>query len=222
MGVFRYLSILSPVLPIFFFMLFKPNKSVRELWVIFFYVIFSFLEDIFLFIIHLNSKRPNLDFLLLFTLIDYAFVFAIFQLLLTSKVLKTVLTVISLLFAAYSVLLFLFANNTNAYTTTSPIESIIVLIFCIFFLFEQLNKPEELFVYSSPGFWVVLGFLVFASGTLFLDIFRIIDFAEAQKWWVINNMCNIFLNCLIALAFIINYRNAKSMNHPKKVPLFDS
>jgi len=220
MGVFQFLSIFSPLLPIIFFILFRPNKSVKELWVVFFYAIFSFLEDILIFR-YISREDTNLAFLVV-TLIDYLFVSIILRLLLKSRPMKVALTVISILFVSYGIILFRFSTNTNSYTTTSPIESIIVIIFCIRYLFEQLNKSEEFFVYSTPGFWLVLGFLIFASGTLFLYIFRTIDFEEARKWWVINNTCNIILNFFIALAILINHRNSKSKNPAKEVPLYNN
>src|ERR1035437_3230130 len=106
MGVFRYLSILSPVLPIFFFILFRPVKSVKELWVIFFYVIFSFSWDSVISILSAKEQIQqgsilHQDFILLFTLIDYTFVFFILRLLLASRIVKIVLTGISTLFVTY-------------------------------------------------------------------------------------------------------------------------
>jgi hypothetical protein len=218
MSAFYYLSILSPVLPIVFFILFKPGKSLKVLWVVFFYVIFSFSIDSFRF---LSKQDPPYSFILLFTLCDYTFVFFIMWLLLESRMIKIILSAISIFFVLYIALLFLRAHPAS-YPTISPVESIIVLIFCILYLFEQLNKPEELFVYSTPGFWIILAFLVYASGTLFLYIFRIINFQEVEKWWVINNVCNIILNALFALSFLINYTSLKSKNPSKEIPRFDN
>jgi len=218
MSAFYYLSILSPVLPIFFFILFRPGKSIKVLWVVFFYVIFSFSID---FLRFLSKKDEPYVFVLLFTLIDYTFVFFIMRLLLESRIVKIILSGISIFFVIYIALLF-FRANPASYPTISPVESIIVLIFCILYLFEQLNKPQELFIYSTPGFWIILAFLVYASGTLFLYIFRIINFQEVEKWWVINNVCNIILNGLFALSFLIHHMSLKSKNPSREIPHFDN
>jgi hypothetical protein len=190
----------------------------KELWVVFIYIIFSFsIDSLRYFLI----SDPPAAFILLFTLLDYSFVFLILYSLLNSGIIKVILILVSILFVLYIALLFL-RSNPQSYAAVSPVESILVLVFCIIFLFEQLNKPEELLVYSMPGFWIILAFLVYSSGTLFLYIFRVIDFNAAKKWWIINNVCNIITNCLIALSFFINYRNSKSQNPSEKIPMFDS
>jgi hypothetical protein len=218
MGVFHFLSILSPLLPILFFILFRPGRGAKELWVVFFYVIFSLLVDSTVALLS-TKKDDHPAFILLFTLIDYIFVYSILRLLLQTRLIKNILNITSLLFVIYIGLLY-FIGNVHSYSKSLPLESIIVLIFCILYLFEQLNKPEEPFIYSFPGFWIILAFLVYTSGTLFLYIVRTIDFHEADKWWVIHNVCNIVTNCLIALAFFIHYRNSKSKNPSKKIPQF--
>jgi hypothetical protein len=190
----------------------------KELWVVFIYIFFSFSIDL---LRYFFISDPPPVFILLFTLLDYIFVFLILYSLLNSRIIKAVLILISILFVFYIALLFL-RSNPQSYPAVSPVESIIVLVFCIIFLFEQLNKPEELLVYSTPGFWIILAFLVYSSGTLFLYIFRVIDFEAAKKWWIINNVCNIITNCLIALSFLIIHRNSKSINPSEKIPLFDS
>jgi hypothetical protein len=110
-------------------------------------------------------------------------------------------------------------QNVTKYTIVSPIESLIIMIFCILILFEMLNKQDDVFIYSSPIFWIILAFLVYTSGTLFLYIIRTIDITEAKRWWAINNVCNIIANLMIALAIVVNYNRNKSIHPPPKTQL---
>jgi hypothetical protein len=90
------------------------------------------------------------------------------------------------------------------------VESILIIILCLIYLYEQIDKPQNYFIYSSPNFWVILGFLSYMAGTLFLFIIsNSLPWSERLKFWVINNICNIFKNILFSIAFLINYFNYK-------------
>jgi hypothetical protein len=214
MSVFGYISIVSPIFPILFFFVFKAYKGKTVLWVVFFDVLFSLFIDFF-------QKITHTNLIILFTFIDYLFVSVILYLLLTGPVSKFISAAVSSVFLL-GIVVFSFMGNKQSSSAIAPIESIIILPFCIIYLFEQLNTPGHGDLYSIPGFWIILGFLIFISGTLFLYIVKIYDNSEALKWWLFNNISNTIYNCLLALAFLINNSNSKSKNPPKKIRLTES
>lgn len=211
----QLLSLFSPILPIVFFFLFKPKKDKKVLWVVFFYVVFLLSQDLFVLVIKLNHIQLGSGPGFFFSFFDFVFVSSILYLLFANRITKTVLAVTSVVFLVGIVLLH-FLGNEESNSAVDPIELVLILPFCIIYLFEQLNRPDQLNLYSSSGFWIILGFFIFISGTLFLHIYRIFDADEAKRWWPINNVCNIIYNSLLALAFYINYHNAKSKNPPRK------
>jgi hypothetical protein len=50
----------------------------------------------------------------------------------------------------------------------ASVESILIVAYSIFYLFDQMNKPQIIFIYQEPNFWFVVGFIIYFSGTLFL------------------------------------------------------
>ena len=140
-----------------------------------------------------------------------------------NKFFKKFLVGISILFFAYWIYFiqnFIKSQNSSFDSIPASIESILITIFCLLYLFEQISKPQEYFLYSSPNFWIVLAFFIYMSGTLFLFIVSSsITAQEKDQYWVINNICNIITNILVSIAFIINGINNK--RPPAKNPNFE-
>jgi len=86
----------------------------------------------------------------------------------------------------------------------TTIESILIISFCIFFLFEELNNVEVVFIYQKANFWFVFGMLVYLAGNFFLFI-QADEFSKEIRdgFWSINLFSNILKNCLFAIAFFL-------------------
>jgi hypothetical protein len=98
------------------------------------------------------------------------------------------------------------------------ISAIILIAFCIIYLFEQINKPELTFIYSSYKFWIVTAILIYLAATLFLYGFASsLPTRVRQEYWVINHISTILKNILIATAIIIHLKSPKSPKEPPPV-----
>ena len=90
------------------------------------------------------------------------------------------------------------------------IESIIIILLCIGYLFIQLRKPSNLFVSSTFDFWVVIAFLIYFAGTFFLQILTesMRENASFQlQYGIINNSFNILKNILLSVAMTMKLNN---------------
>ena len=84
------------------------------------------------------------------------------------------------------------------------IETILIFIFSFFYFFEQMNDTTNLFIYSKPSFWSVLGILLYLSGSFFIYIFaNQISAKELSKYWTITNIASIVKNMLFVVAIFI-------------------
>jgi hypothetical protein len=84
----------------------------------------------------------------------------------------------------------------------ASIESLLIVAFSIFYLFDQMNKPQVIFIYQEPNFWFVVGFIIYFSGTLFLFIQASNLTKEVRdNFWKINLFSTIIKNILFAIAF---------------------
>jgi hypothetical protein len=109
----------------------------------------------------------------------------------------------------------------NAFdSVTSGVESIFIILLCIYYLIVQLKGTNNLFVYSTSNFWIIITFLIYLSGIFFLYImaenmgqdrnFRI-------QYIVINSAFNILKNILLSIAMLMkpapeNNESSKNKN----------
>ncbi len=217
------LSSYSSLLPLVLFLAFSFRKSTVALKVIFFYCIFSLGTDFTASIFPKNSVSSR-DLKYFLTIIEYSFVVSFLYLIARNNFFRKFVLGVSVLFLIYWSLYFIQnfikSKNTSFDSIPASVESILITIFCILYLFEQISKPQEYFLYSSPNFWIVLAFFIYMSGTFFLFIVSTsISVNEKDQYWVINNICNIITNILVSIAFVINGINNKKP--PAKRPDYE-
>ena len=187
-----------------FFLLFKRNKKERSLRVILFYITYCIInEATSLYLQTLHSPYAVLLFLL-FTIIEYSFFcYFIFLVLPKGSVKKSILYIwmCFLLFAIIDYILF--SKPLEWDSIVSGVECIIVLCLCIYYLYSQIKTANNLLIYSTFNFWVVIAFLIYFSGTFFLYLMtdRMMQSVSFQKmYFVINISFNILKNILLCVA----------------------
>ena len=183
--------------------------------VLFVYVSMSFTADLIL-LNHKSAEYPTLTLitLSLFTIIEYS-LFALFLfIVIKSKYFKSIITTASVLFLLFATW-FIFDIGAQKKFDSLPasIEAILIIVFSILFLFDQMNNPEVIMIYESHRFWVITAFLIYMAGGLFLWIYAD-SFTKEQKnyYWNINHTINIVKNILISFAFVM--KKTKSNIHP--------
>src|SRR5690606_14449172 len=50
-------------------------------------------------------------------------------------------------------------------------ETIIILTFSFYFLYERMNEPTTNLIYNDYRFWIVLGMIIYLAGSFFIYIF---------------------------------------------------
>lgn len=195
----------------------------KEMQVLFVYVILSFASDITL-ITHKSNKFPTLTFvtLSLFTILEFTLFSLFFFWVIKNKYLKKILLISSLSFLLFAISYFLRGIGAKSQfdSLSASIESILIICYCIIFFFDQLNTTEVTVIYESPKFWVVTGFLIYMAGGLFLFIYAE-SFTKEQKnyYWNINAIINILKNIFIAVTFSMkkDIQNQSPMRRPYNI-----
>jgi len=204
----RILSIYSGILPIAVFFLFLNRNRKDGLWVIFLYVLVSSIIDL---TFEFTTLPGKIQFFLfsIFTLLEYSLFSAFLYINFKKSLFKKILIVISIIFYFFCFYSFSTTKDYSFDSLPASIEAILIIIFCIFFFYEQINNPEVSFIYSSKKFWVATAFLIYLSGTLFLFIYSSnLSVEDQESYWPINFVFNILKNLFIALAFFIPvYKN---------------
>jgi hypothetical protein len=167
------------------------------------YVVFSVSVDTLL--INLDSDYHRTIFynvLSAFTIVEYsAFTFVLYSVL-TNRIFRAIILTSSAIFFVFAIYYFLTDKNNTFDSLPASIESILIVAFSIFYLFDQMNKPQVIFIYQEPHFWFVVAFIIYFSGTLFLFIQASnLSMETRDNFWKINLFLLMFKNILFAIAF---------------------
>ena len=158
---------------------------------------------------HSTFNRYTYKILSSFTIIEYS-IFAYFLYsIIENKIFKVIILIGTIGFYLFALIYFFISKDHGFDSISASIEAILIVAFCIFYLFDQLNKPQVMFIYQDPNFWFVVGFLVYLSGTLFLFIQASeLEKEVRQNFWKINLFANITKNILFAIAFSTKKSNS--------------
>lgn len=201
----RNLSINSGFLPIVFFLLFVNRNREKKLWVIFLYAIISLITD---YSYDLIAKKNEFYLFSFFTIIEFTLCSIFLYYNINSKFFKRIVLVLSFFFFCISFYNLFQKQFEKLDSLTATVECILIILFSILFLYDQLKEPELIFIYTSKQFWIIVAFLLYLSSTLFL--FMSADNLtkhEMSYYWSINFVFNIVKNILFALAFSLKKPN---------------
>ncbi len=199
-----------------FFVFFKNNKNRRSI-IILIYTLYSFLNDL---VIERRllavSNIPDSFLLSLFTIVEFFFLFYYLNTLLNNRKIKIFLLFGSIVFG-FLALINLYKNfilkTTSLDTIPIAVSSIVLISGSIFYLFETIQKPEITFVYSKQSFWVVVGIMIYFSGTFFLFLqFDSLSRADQLNFWTINLICFVLKNIFFSISFTLKPENQQSLN----------
>jgi len=193
--VVTYLAYFAEILPISFYLIFLKRNRGEGLWVIFLYCVLSLLtEGLFVLI---QQQLVFSGFIIVqFGLFSYYF-YSTFR----QKNFRYIALLGSAVFCVVAI-----ANFSNERFTwiAESLTSILVIIYCILSLYEQIKDPETVFVYRNKKFWVTIALFIYFSSTLFLYLFSTtLSREQRHMYWAINNFFEILKNILFSVSFIM-------------------
>lgn len=155
-----------------------------------------------------------------FTLVEFtAFTFFLYRIL-ESRIFQKIILFTAIAFYLFAIGLYIKevgSNETSFDSLSASVEAILIVTYCIFYLFDQMNKPQVFFIYQEPNFWFVVAFILYFSGTLFLFIQASeLDAEIRDNFWKINYFLNITKNILFAIAF--STRKSKTIQFNSENP----
>ena len=166
---------------------------------IFLYVLISLISDFLLGVFKSHAS----SIISAFAICEYAFFSAFFYLVIQNKKFKALIVVVSALNLCLALFLF-YSQKVNFDFWAALITAILIVIYSIFFFYEQVDSPQALIIYQSYIFWIVVGCIIYLSGTLFLFLYTS-DVKDRQNssLWIINVAFEIVKNVCFSIAFII-------------------
>ena len=121
------------------------------------------------------------------------------------KKFKRFVTFVSVGFYALALVNFFLLGRSKKFDAIpATLESFLIIIYCIYYFYDQLNKPQVSFIYSTFHFWISIGIFIYLAGTFFLFVqYSIMSEQQRVDFWIINLISNILKNILFSISFII-------------------
>ncbi len=105
--------------------------------------------------------------------------------------------------------------NSNLETIDSipiGVETIVILVFSYYYLYEKTNDTSTLYIYSTFPFWIVIGMVIYLSGSFFIYLFAAsLTKADVNKYWGLTNVLGLLKNILFAIGIILNSKPTKKV-----------
>ena len=143
----------------------------------------------------------------IFTIIELGcFLFYIKQIIKNKKLVKYP-QFIFVIFLAFDIIDYFFLRQDKSFnSTTTGIEAVLIITFCLYYFYEQLKEANTLLIYTTHDFWIIIGFLIYSSGTFFLYLYAettLQDQAFRRQYVIINSVFFLLKNILFSIAMFM-------------------
>ena len=212
MELLLYTGFFAPLLPILFFLLFKRKSQEKSVWVIFFYILYCTINEILNRYLQQIDSEYVLQLFNVFTILEFSFISYYFLLIFKNQAkTQNIIKILWIIFTLY-VISNIFLNKwpKSWDSIAIGVESLIIIILSVYYIFVQIKRTNSLSIYTKFHFWIAVTFVVYFSGTFFLNIM-----AESMRKNRDYQMLYIYINIGSILIKNILLAVAMTMNVPK-------
>ena len=172
------------------------------MWVIFVYCLISFSADFTTSILRSASQRFYLFASV--TICEYSLFSLFLFFAIKEKKFKYVIILGSLIFYAMATINLIDKKASNFDSLSASVEAILIIVYSILYLYEQIQDPEVIYLYYTKQFWIVVAFFLYFSSTLFLFVYAAAFTNQQHKtYWFINDFFNILKNAFFCISLIM-------------------
>ncbi|MBC7865708.1 MAG: hypothetical protein IAF38_22225 [Bacteroidia bacterium] len=201
--IFEYVPITVALLLVCIGML-RFKTLTRELRVLFLFSILAFASDLCSLILGKYGIN-NLFVFHVFTPAEFILLSAVYYFKSEKKGVKIALIIVSILFLILAFVdSFFFELLSSVDSISSATESLVLMLYSLFFFYSLLKKLEYKNLFDNPMFWFNSGVLIYFSGNFFLFIFSnyMLGFSDVyfDRMWHIHDILNVAMNILFGLA----------------------
>lgn len=170
-NLFSYLLFLFDALIIFEILVVSRAKplSNRILWTIGFYCLLNTVCNLIQIFLG-GSIMVEYISLALFTLIEGISFTYIFYLIIQNKSFKRLMGILTILFTITVIINYSFDRRHTLDSLPIGVATVLVLVYSFYYMYEQTNIVDDTFIYSRYHFWIVIGIMIYLSGSFFIYI----------------------------------------------------
>jgi hypothetical protein len=148
--------------------------------------------------------------LVFFTATEYLIFAYLFSLLLKNKKFQKAILILSILFLFVVILNYNSGKSQAIDSLPIGIETILILIYSFYFLYEQMNIVDDSFIYNRFQFWIVIGLMVYLGGSFFIYIFaNTVDDKILDSYWFLTYVFYIIKNIFFIIAMVLHLKETK-------------
>ena len=204
-----YLTYLAELFPfILFLIFFKKIKStdIRVFFLYTFVLALSICISIYLkFYLKDGSSRLILN--RIFLVLEFIFLSIFYNYSITNKYKMWIFFPSTIIFIILSIQDYLVSFSSNFSFIPLVIECLFFLLVIVYFFYEKIQHSISTPIYTSPVFWISVGFLIYFSGNFFLFLFSNSMYKDENfktQYTLIYSIVTIFKNIFLCTAVITN------------------
>jgi len=181
-----------------FLAFFKRVRTAKGLWLIPVYCASSLIINI----IVDNYVDPKYSYIpyTFFTLLEYLLFTAFIYMCVRNRTFHRVILGLSGAFIIFIAINLAVHRHGTIDSLSIGVETILIILYSFWFMYEQMNNTSNLFIYNKYEFWVVTGLLIYLAGSFFIYIFANQLEGGIQKYWFLTNVFYIIKNIFFGVA----------------------
>ncbi|MGZ3852880.1 MAG: hypothetical protein ACXVLT_05205 [Flavisolibacter sp.] len=154
-----------------------------------------------------------------FTFVEYlTFTFVIWSTIKNAFV-RRLIVYTSSFFIVFTTIYNIITNFKGIDSIPIGIETILILVFSFYYLYEQMNNTVDLFIYSTYQFWIIIGFMIYLAGSFFIYILAsAMEQVLLNQYWLLTNAFYAIMIILFAISFFVFVKRSKPIIHKNLRP----
>jgi hypothetical protein len=220
-NLFLYILKASFLIPIFIILVFlkKTKKETVILGLLIYSICFFILIPLWDYIPTSSRKI----YATCYTFLEYSFFSFLLFHSLKQRTSKVFLVIASICFLLFLIFYFILGPFKRVDSVPIAIETILILSYIVFYFYEQLTIPKNQYLFHNYFFWIILGVILYLSGSLFIYMLaNSFPYEELMKYWVFTYIVEILKNILFGISVIIYLQQTKNVRTiEKNIPNLD-
>jgi hypothetical protein len=149
-----------------------------------------------------------------FTFIEYlTFTFVIWRSI-KSQVVRRIIVYSSAAFILFTTIYNIATDFKSIDSIPIGVETILIILFSFYYLYEEMNDTSNFFVYSKYQFWIVIGFMIYLAGSFFIYILaNFMGNGLLKQYWIMTNGFYAIMIVLFAISFFVFGKTNKPNIH---------
>jgi hypothetical protein len=209
-------SFLLPVLS--FLILFNRLRSYGTIVVVVVYCTVIFLLLSFdNFLNHYNRQLYSV----FYTTVEYSCFAYVIGTSIQNKRIKLLILYLSFGFLLFEILYWFIGTFDTIDSVPIGVETILILLYAFYLLFEQFQKTETAYIYNHPWFWFLIGIMFYLSCSFFFNILATNYYDTAKEFWYLTYIFETIKNILFVIGIITFSKQKKNKKGTSSVPYLD-